>query len=275
MQTFFLGRSVCFASFVLLANELAAQLPCARVWQPGQPFAGIDGTVYRAVAWDPDGAGPQTEQVVVAGTFTTAGAATATNLAVYDPALRTWTALPGAPAGEVRALASDPAGRLFTEFGTGQVMQWNGAGWQPFALSLATTAVLALVVLPNGELVAGGNFVLPGGPTVGNGIARWDGVAWQPMGSVTLPFTLGSVQFFSLLSNGDLLAAGTFTSIGGVACNFVGRWDGVAWHPLGTGLPGGAFGLLATANGDVLGVSNFPGVSGGSVGRLFSKKPRR
>lgn len=246
---------------------MLAQLPCARVWQSGQPLAGVDGRVDRAVLWDPDGVGPQTEQVVVAGTFTLAGATAATNLAVYDPTLRTWSALPGAPAGDVRALASDPTGRLFAEFGSGQVMQWNGAGWQPFALPLPTT-ILALAVLPNGELVAGGNFVLPGGPTVGNGIARWDGFAWQAMGSVTLPFALGTVQFLSLLPNGDLLAAGTFTSVGGVACNFVGRWDGVAWHPLGTGLPGGAFGLLATANGDVLGVSNFPGVSGVSVGRF-------
>ena len=122
MQSLFLARSVFFASLALLANELAAQLPCARVWQPGQPFAGIDGPMYRAVAWDPDGSGPQTEQVVVAGAFTSAGAVAAANLAVYDPALRTWTALPGAPAGEVRALASDPTGRLFAEFGTGQVM---------------------------------------------------------------------------------------------------------------------------------------------------------
>ena len=260
-------RSVLLAFFALLANELAAQLPCARVWQPGQQLAGVDGRVDRAVLWDPDGAGPQTEQVVVAGTFTTAGAVAATKLAVYDPTLRMWSALLGAPVGDVRALASDATGRLFAEFGTGQVMQWTGAGWQAFAVPLPTT-VLALAVLPNGDLVAGGTFVLPGGPTVGNAIARWDGVAWQPMGVVAMSFALGNVVRLVLLPNGDLLATGFFSSIGGVVCNNVARWDGVTWNALGAGVTAGAFGLLATANGDVLVASNFPGVSGVSVGRF-------
>lgn len=267
MQSLILACSVCFASFVLLANELAAQLPCARVWQPGQPLAGVDGRVDRAVLWDPDGAGPQLERVVVAGTFTTAGAAITTHLAVYDPALRTWSALPGSPVGAVRALASDAAGRLFAEFDTGQVMQWNGAAWQPFASPLPQS-ILALAVLQNGDLVAAGTFVLPGGPTVGNGIARWDGVAWQPMGVVSVPFALGNIDRLALLPNGDLLALGFFTSIGGVACNFVARWDGVTWNALGAGVAGAATGLLAMANGDVLVESYFPGVSGLSVGRF-------
>ena len=41
---------------------------------------------------------------------------------------------------------------------------------------------LALTVLPNGDLVAGGNFATAGGVTE-NRIARWDGSSWAPFGS--------------------------------------------------------------------------------------------
>jgi len=109
MEYYAAARFLCLSSLALLANDLTAQLPCARVWQPGQPLAGVDGPIVSAVVWDPDGPGPQGEQVVVAGTFAIAGAVAATRIAVYDPVLRTWSALPGAP-GDVSALASDPTG---------------------------------------------------------------------------------------------------------------------------------------------------------------------
>jgi trimeric autotransporter adhesin len=52
-------------------------------------------------------------------------------------------------------------------------------------------------------------------------IARWDGSAWHPMGA-------GFDQFVASLFvyAGDLIAAGSFTTAGGVAANGVARWDG-------------------------------------------------
>jgi hypothetical protein len=36
----------------------------------------------------------------------------------------------------------------------------------------------------------------------------------------------------------DVIAGGSFTSVGGVAASRIARWNGAAWSPLGTGLPG-------------------------------------
>ncbi len=38
--------------------------------------------------------------------------------------------------------------------------------------------------------------------------------------------------------NGNLIVAGNFTSIGGVAANHIARWDGTSWYPLGLGVNG-------------------------------------
>src|SRR5689334_10527566 len=44
--------------------------------------------------------------------------------------------------------------------------------------------------------------------------------------------------------NGDLIAAGKFTSIGGVYANRIARWDGIAWHPLGSGVNGKVWAMI-------------------------------
>lgn len=49
--------------------------------------------------------------------------------------------------------------------------------------SPSNRGVSALAVLPNGDLVAGGEFDIAGGVSA-NKIARWDGTAWYGMGIV-------------------------------------------------------------------------------------------
>lgn len=46
------------------------------------------------------------------------------------------------------------------------------------------------------------------------------------------------VSALAVDSLGNLYAGGSFTSAGGVAANYVARWDGTAWHPLGSGMGG-------------------------------------
>ncbi len=45
--------------------------------------------------------------------------------------------------------------------------------------------------------------------------------------------------------NGDLIAAGKFTSAGGVSANHIARWDGTSWHPLGLGVNAKVWALFA------------------------------
>ena len=62
----------------------------------------------------------------------------------------------------------------------------------------------ALLVLPNGDLVAGGSMTTAGSSPADR-IARWDGVSWQAMGSG--PGAL--VQALAVMPNGDIVALGS------------------------------------------------------------------
>jgi hypothetical protein len=101
--------------------------------------------------------------------------------------------------------------------------------------------VLALKVLPSGDLIAGGSF-LSAGDVAARGVARWDGVSWSVLGlgmsgSTFEPETF-SVRAIAALPNGDLVAGGSFGFAGGVPANNIARWDGAEWSPLGSGVGG-------------------------------------
>ena len=77
-----------------------------------------------------------------------------------------------------------------------------------------------------GNLIAGGEFTTAGGVTA-NGIARWSGGAWQPLGrgleGVQMYWdTRGDTIYFQpyvaalTVFRGDLIAGGSFTQAGGV-----------------------------------------------------------
>ncbi len=51
----------------------------------------------------------------------------------------------------------------------------------------------------------------------------------------TIPGVAG-VGAFAIGPDGSVYAAGTFGNAGGVLVNHVARWDGAAWHPLGSGV---------------------------------------
>ena len=64
-----------------------------------------------------------------------------------------------------------------------------------------------------------------------------------------------------MAGNGDLYAGGDFTQAGGLAANYVARWNGTAWSSLGTGIGNGAnssvYSLAVAGNGDVYVGGNF------------------
>ena len=49
--------------------------------------------------------------------------------------------------------------------------------------------------------------------------------------------------------DGSLYAGGDFTTAGGVAANYIARWDGTTWHPLGSGIEGTNSSVSALAVG--------------------------
>ncbi len=92
--------------------------------------------------------------------------------------------------------------------------------------------VQALLVLPNGDIIAGGAFTDVGGDIVADHIARWDGTDWHALGTGLND----KVQALLRLPNGDIVAGGRFSEAGGVPARSVARWDGSRWHPMGEGL---------------------------------------
>jgi hypothetical protein len=84
------------------------------------------------------------------------------------------------------------------------VARWDGAAWSALGVGMNTT-VFALTTLPNGDLVAGGNFT-----NVGNRVARWNGTSWSPLDS-GVPST---VYALATTPSGDLVLGGSFLTAG-------------------------------------------------------------
>jgi hypothetical protein len=68
-----------------------------------------------------------------------------------------------------------------------------------------------------------------------NGLARWDGQNWHPLGAATD----GADAVGKIWDDGSgpsLFVGGTFPTAGGKPAANIARWDGHDWYPLGSGL---------------------------------------
>lgn len=203
----------------------------------------------------------------VGGAFDTAGSTPASGIARWDG--KNWSALgsgvsssssqiPAAvysiswvPEGEGGWLC---AGGYFNGAGgvpVNTIARWDGANWSALGDGLGTINNLEYVyctaVYDSGDgptLYAAGNFFRTGAQTL-RGIGRWDGAAWQQLGSgVNTPnanyFTFG-VFGLNVLTEGGvarLVVTGAFVTADGLTVNNVAAWDGWAWSALGGGVTG-------------------------------------
>ncbi|MBL9120311.1 MAG: thrombospondin type 3 repeat-containing protein [Phycisphaerae bacterium] len=139
------------------------------------------------------------------------------------------------------------AGGFFSHAGGGDaknVAAWNGSAWTPLGAGLNAT-VRALITFDDQtgfgpRLYAAGQFSTAGGAPAKR-IARWNGSSWAEVGGGANGSIFALATFDDGLGGGEqLYVAGDFTMVGGVAANGIARWDGTAWHALGTGLNGSA-----------------------------------
>lgn len=126
-----------------------------------------------------------------------------------------------------------------------------------------SSPVTSMKGLANGDVVVSGWFLTAGSTTV-NHIARWDGLAWRPLGAGLN----GQAHALTTLQNGDLIAGGTFSTAGGGAANNIARWDGTAWWQLGAGLNGTVYALATLPNGDLVAGGNFSVAGGGAANNI-------
>ena len=72
---------------------------------------------------------------------------------------------------------------------------------------------------------------------------------WAPVAPTTTPPTVWAL---ATMPNGDVIAAGVFSSVAGVAATNIARWDGRTWAPLGAGVNGWVNALAVAPNGDLI-----------------------
>ncbi len=214
------GRCLAIVVALAIAHDVPAQ--CTNAWQSTGVVPGIDGNVTAITNWDPDGPGPLPESLVVGGMFAVAGGVPASQVARWDPTTGVWSPL--------------------------------GAG-----IGSASWPVTSLLVMQNGDLVAGGAFRTTDG-AVAEHLARWDGSAWVAFGGLD-PVNVG-VQALALRPNGDLAVGGWFLTAGATVLNRIGIWNGTAWSPLGSGMNGPVLALVTMQNGDLVAGGFFSNAGG-------------
>ncbi len=113
-------------------------------------------------------------------------------------------------------------------------------------------------------LVLGGSFDTAGGVPCEK-IATYDlefGV-WSALGSGMNH----DVWALATAPNGDLVAGGQFTGAGGVAANYVARWNGTSWSGLGTGMNSIVF-ALTTHAGQLVAGGRFTTAGGAAASHI-------
>jgi trimeric autotransporter adhesin len=211
----------------IIANNVATFDPLTGAWAP--LGAGVDGRVQTAVVapWG---------ELFIGGYFAYSGSVPCGGIA-------RWTGTAWAPVGGgvtsstawgVQAILPRSSteiwvgGDLFNVGGPSgyvSVARWMNGSWS--SMSGPAGPVLDLVSMPNGDIVAAGQFQGPG-----LSIARWNGSSWLPLGSgLGSPYAANDLE---LLPNGDLLVTGSFYAAGGSLTGAIARWNGAVWSSLGT-----------------------------------------
>ncbi len=142
---------------------------------------------------------------------------------------------------------------LAAAFGVGARPSEAQCGPQFIRNSTFTSAngtVSALIEF-QGDLIAGGAFSQIGGVSAAR-VARWNGVSWQAMGAGlgTAPSTTAS-DILLTVANGELYAAGEFTTAQGAPANAIVRWNGSAWVALPNTSISGGISAMTTYNNRV------------------------
>jgi hypothetical protein len=189
------------------------------------------------------------DDLYVGGSFTHAGGISAKSIAYWDDV--SWNALiegsaNGVNGGGVLAL-EEHAGDLYVggsfnqagEQVANHIARWDGTNWHSLGAGIENGLnddVLAITTADNGDLYVGGRFDSAGSGAA-NHIARWDGTAWQSVGSGAENGLDGSASAIAL-RDGEVFVAGGFDFAGTTFAPRIAKWDGSNWKALEGHLPG-------------------------------------
>ncbi|MGE3174378.1 MAG: WD40 repeat domain-containing protein [Planctomycetota bacterium] len=253
---------------------------------PALHLARFDGSSWSAVG---DADNPESSlayevpggEVFAGGAFFEVGQRAARGLVRWDGAA--WQQLGGGVPGSLSVQTVLPDGRrvvAVSEFSLGRfrVFEEVAGEWIQVGSPSSTGegVVRALAVLPNGDLIAGGDLELRIGGIMRRCVARWNGTAWEPLGDWLQGNSgLGWIGALTVLPDGRLLAGGYFDQIGTQVVHNLAVWDGVQWTSFGGGVNGiglgansGVFALQALPNGDVVVGGYFATAGGVSASKI-------
>jgi hypothetical protein len=243
---------------MLAASYLAVPVMAhAGVWLPG-PFTntpgGANDGVFASVMWDPDGAGPLEQRLVVGGAFTSIEGVAATHTAARDPVTGAWEPLGAGQSDDVTSLVVWNGSLVVGGTFPGHIDRWDGSVWRDDLGSLSN--VPGDLLVHNGELYAGAT-KLRFGPPDANGIARWDGTDWVALGN-----GLNGLVFSLASHNGELIAGGQFDTAGNVRAVGLAAWNGSSWRAFGDLSSGSSVHTMIHVNGDLVVGGNFTTIGG-------------
>ena len=140
--------------------------------------------------------------------------------------------------------------------------------WAPVGLSDNAdvfASVTAMLELPNGDLVVGGQFQKSGDHDVAS-VARFDGLGWHALADGPSIFCSTAVA----LDGDAFVVGGSFRSFGNLPTRGVAHWNGTAWGPLGTGVDGIVNDLARLPDGSVVVGGDFT-TAGGVPARSLAR----
>lgn len=234
----------------------------------GGTFTNIGGTLVKNVAkwngatWAPLGLGLDSTSAVVVkalamynnelyagGIFNNSGGTLVSFIAKWNGT--NWLPLGSGTNGIVRSLCVYNgelyAGGTFTNAGgvsVNNIAKWNGTSWSDVGGGVNYTGAISVSALQvyTGGLYAGGTFTTAGSTAVHH-IAKWDGLSWTDPGGGATNYT-GAISVSALqIYKGDLVAGGTFDSLGTASAKYIGKWNGTAWSNMGSGMNNSVYAL--------------------------------
>ena len=196
--------------------------------------------------------------VYVGGSFTAVGKVPASYIAKWNTLTNTWSGLGASDVNGVNSyvIAIAVSGSDVYVGGTfsaannsanstvnaSMIAKWNGSAWSAGATDFNGVNNQVHDIAINGsDVYVGGYFTQATNSennTVStNYVAKWNGTAWSTLGSGD-NFGVNSPVYALALDGSNLYVGGSFTSVAlnNVPANYIARWDGASWTPLGSGL---------------------------------------
>jgi len=255
---------------VLLAAPAAFAGDCIPAWEYDVADPGL-GTGYSSSfsVWD-DGTG---EALYAAGSFSTAGGMTASNVAKWDGA--NWSALGTNTFNNFATVVSNYDGKLYVGGGfsalsgvpsTAAIAVWDGSSWSDVGggITSAIPSVWSMAEY-DGKLIVGGNYTEAGGVAETPYVAAWDGTEWTSVGG-GLTGQAGLANALAMtVYNGELYVAGRFDGAGGpdgISVSQIAKWDGSTWSDVGGGITGTQVLGMGVHDGRLYVTGNFTAAGG-------------